>query len=101
MGAQPTPGNRSHARFGATISRRLRARGYRIMPSTRRYQAPGVTVRQMGDNFANVLIDLPGACERAAITRDLAEALDDMGYAVERVDYGDAPVAGLRVRPRA
>lgn len=101
MGTQPTPGNRSHARLGAVISRRLRARGYRIMPSARRLAAEGITVRQVGDNYARVLIDLPGTTRREALAEEIAETLQDMGYEVSRLDYGDAPMAGVSVRVRA
>lgn len=49
-------GNRSTNRVGATVSRRLRAAGWNVSPSARKFQADGMFVTGHGDSFS-VLVD--------------------------------------------
>jgi hypothetical protein len=49
-------GNRSTNRVGSTVSRRLRAAGWNISPSARKYKADGMFVTGHGDSVT-VLVD--------------------------------------------
>jgi hypothetical protein len=96
-GARPAPGNRSSARFGANLSRRLRAAGYNIMPSARKHKADGVTVSGAGNDFASVLIDIRGAARRTALADEMTELIEAWGFRVNRVDYEGHEMTGLQV----
>jgi hypothetical protein len=49
-------GNRSSLRFGPIVSRRLKAAGFNISPSARRYTAAGIFVRA-NENRVSVTVD--------------------------------------------
>jgi hypothetical protein len=49
-------GNRSTNRVGATVSRRLRAAGWNVSPSARKYKHAGMFVTGHGDSVT-VLVD--------------------------------------------
>lgn len=96
-GYRPHPGNRSTPRFGVSISRRLRAAGYNIMPSARKHKAPGVTVSQAGGDFASVLIDIDGAARRARLADEMTELITSWGYTVSRVEYEGYEMTSLSI----
>ncbi|QCX75726.1 hypothetical protein C9F11_10230 [Streptomyces sp. YIM 121038] len=78
-GRLPAPGNKRPERYGATVSRRLRAAGWRVSPSAARHQRDGIYVRAAGD-FVSVLIDLP---DHAAVGERIAGEVRSWGMEPE------------------
>lgn len=70
-GARPANnGNRSTNRVGATVSRRLRAEGWNISPSARKYRYSGIFVTGHGDSVS-VLLDLGLAAKNRRYAGDI------------------------------
>lgn len=90
-------GNRTTQRFGATASRRLRAAGFNISPSARRYKHDGVFVAGRGD-FISVLVDLPA--RSVAVANKIAETVRGWGMDAEVtvVDEGRAALVHFTYR---
>jgi len=64
-------GNRSTNRVGATVSRRLRAAGWNVSPSARKYKADGMFVTGHGDS-ATVLMDFGLDAKNARVADEVA-----------------------------
>jgi hypothetical protein len=64
-------GNRSTNRVGSTVSRRLRAAGWNISPSARKYRADGMFVTGHGDS-ATVLLDFGLDAKNARVAEAVA-----------------------------
>lgn len=64
-------GNRSANRVGSTVSRRLRAAGWNVSPSARKYKADGMFVTGHGDSVT-VLLDFGLSTKNARVAEDVA-----------------------------
>jgi hypothetical protein len=74
-GARPANnGNRSTNRVGSTVSRRLRAAGWNISPSARKYKADGMFVTGFGDSVS-VLLDFGLAAKNKRYAGDVEETV--------------------------
>lgn len=65
-------GNRSSNRVGASTSRRLRAAGWNVSPSARKYKYDGIFVSG-SDGRATVLVDLGLTTKNARVASAIAE----------------------------
>lgn len=64
-------GNRSTNRTGTTVSRRLRAAGWNVSPSARKYKADGMFVTGFEDS-ATVLLDFGVASKNMRLADEVA-----------------------------
>lgn len=75
-------GNKGSNRTGVTVSRRLRAAGWNISPSGRKYKSEGIFV-SAGCNLVTVLFDLGIDAKNARLARKMADELEGLGWAVD------------------
>jgi hypothetical protein len=73
-------GNRSSLRFGPIVSRRLKAAGFNISPSARRYTHQGIFVRA-SENRISVTVDTGAHC--VDVATEIAAEVAGWGFLAE------------------
>lgn len=73
-------GNKNTDRTGTTVSRKLRAAGWNISPSARKYSYPGIYVSAQGASVT-ILVDLSSSAENYRVAMAMSGELIGWGGA--------------------
>lgn len=72
-------GNKTTARHGSSIARRLRQAGINVSPAVRRHEHDGIFVAARAE-FVSVLVDLGDAEEVRRSAREIMQLVTDWGF---------------------
>lgn len=90
-------GNKNTDRTGVTVSRKLRAAGWNISPSARKYSYPGIYVSAQGASVT-ILVDLASSTQNYQVALDLAGELTGWGGAASVIRVSNSAAGARFVR---
>lgn len=76
-------GNKTTARTGPVVTRRLKAAGINVSPAANKYNREGVYVSARGQHVS-VFIDLPGEDNVTAVADEVVKAVTSWGIPADR-----------------